>query len=53
MMDDDEFEAISEIIGKGNGILRDNLPQCHLVHHKPHMTSTGLEHGSSQWESSD
>jgi hypothetical protein len=25
------------MIGRGTKVLGENLPQCHFVHHKPHM----------------
>jgi hypothetical protein len=38
-MIDDECEAVSGmIIVRETEILGENMPQCHFVHHKSHMT---------------
>jgi hypothetical protein len=34
-------------------ILGENLPQCHFVHHKSHITWPGLERGQPLWEADD
>jgi hypothetical protein len=43
---------IGGMIGRGNEVLGENLPQCRLVHHKPHMLH-GREHEPLRWEASD
>jgi hypothetical protein len=50
----DEYGAFGGMrIGKGNGSILRNLPQCHLVHYKSHMTRPGTEPGPPLWEASD
>jgi hypothetical protein len=41
--DYDDAEIGGMMIGKGN------LPQCHFVHHKPHMLP-GPEPGPTRWD---
>jgi hypothetical protein len=43
MMDDDECGVMCLMIGKEAEIRGENLPQCHFVHHKSHMTWPRIE----------
>jgi hypothetical protein len=41
-----------ELAGKTE-VLRKNLPQCHFIHHKSHMTLPDIKPTSPQWEGSE
>jgi hypothetical protein len=53
MIDDDCVAGGGMRIGRGNRSTRRNLPQCHFVHHKSHMTWPGIEPWPPRWEASD
>jgi hypothetical protein len=38
MIDDERGEFVVMRIGKEAELLEENLPHCHFVHHKSHMT---------------
>jgi hypothetical protein len=49
--DDYDYGVIGGMIGRGPEVLRENLPQCRFVYHKPHML-LGREPGPPPWEAS-
>jgi hypothetical protein len=45
-------EQSVEWFSRGTEVLKENLPHCHFVHHKFHMTWPGLEPRPLRWEAS-
>jgi hypothetical protein len=46
-------EQSLELMAREAEILGEDLPNCHSVHHKSNMTSSGLEAGPPRWEAGD
>jgi hypothetical protein len=46
-------KLVERILAGKPEILGETLPQRYFVHHKSHVTRTGLEPGPPRWEASD
>jgi hypothetical protein len=46
------MEKLVELLAREIEVLRENLSQCHFVHHKPHMLPR-REPGPPWWEASN
>jgi hypothetical protein len=54
VIDDGDFGTIGGMnIGKGNRSTWRNLPQCHFVHQKSHMTKPGFKPCPPRWKACD
>jgi hypothetical protein len=47
-----EQSVESELAGETE-VLGGNLPQCHFIYLKSHMTCPGIEPGPPRWEAGD
>jgi hypothetical protein len=47
------MEKLVEWMAGETEVLGENLPQCHFVHHKSHLTRPGIEPGPPRWDVSD
>jgi hypothetical protein len=50
----DKYEAFDgRELGGETRVLGGNLPQCHLAHHKSHMTGPGIKLKQPCWEANN
>jgi hypothetical protein len=47
------MENLVEWMAVETEVLGGNLPRCHFVHHRSHLTRPGIEPGPPRWEASD
>jgi hypothetical protein len=53
MIDDDMEQLVEWELAGETEVLGENLPQCHFVYQKSHMTWPGIEPGPPRWEAGD
>jgi hypothetical protein len=46
-------QLVEWVLARKTAVSGENLPQCHLVHHKSNMSLIGTEPGTLRWEAGD